>query len=137
MQPLGLASATLTTVIWLALSLLPARHHVRRPALASACAFRIHPRKWHLRLPQQPLCPPSLMALDHADLAVGQSVIAYGRSPNGEWTRFNAVDQAVRERAPHIVVKYTSDMQGNAIRICLPSPVTAYLSRSDIEVVES
>ena len=54
-----------------------------------------------------------------------------------EWTRFNAIVQAFRERAPHVVVKYTSDMDGNTIRIGLPSPITAYLSRTDIEVVES
>jgi hypothetical protein len=64
-------------------------------------------------------------------------VVAFGRSPNGEWTRFNAIINAFRERAPYIVVKYTSDTQGNTIRIGLPSPITAYLSRSDIEVVES
>jgi hypothetical protein len=75
--------------------------------------------------------------LDHSDLAVGQSVVAFGRSPNGEWSRYNAIVTAFRERAPHVVVKYTSDMQGNTIRIGLPSPITAYLSRSDIEVVDN
>jgi len=74
--------------------------------------------------------------VDHSDLSVGQHVVAYGRSPNGEWTKFNAVINAFRERAPHVVVKYISDMQGNKIRIGLPSPITAYLSRTDIEVVE-
>ena len=44
--------------------------------------------------------------------------------------------QAFRERAPHVVVKYTSDMAGNTIRIGLPSPITAYLSRSDIDLLE-
>ena len=74
--------------------------------------------------------------VDHSDLSVGQSIIAFGRSPNGEWTKFHAVVKAFRERAPHVVVKYTSDLQGNAIRIGLPSPITAYLSRTDIEVME-
>jgi hypothetical protein len=74
--------------------------------------------------------------VDHSDLSVGQSVIAFGRSPNGEWTRFRAVVKAFRERTPHVVVKYTSDMTGNPIRIGLPSPNTAYLVRSDIELLE-
>ena len=81
--------------------------------------------------------PTIVDGIDHSDLTVGQSVIAFGRSPNGEWTRFNATINAFRERAPHVVVKYISDLQGNTIRIGLPSPVTAYVSRTDIEVVES
>ena len=40
--------------------------------------------------------PTIVDGLDHSDLAVGQSVIAYGRSPNGEWTRFNAIVTAFR-----------------------------------------
>ena len=44
--------------------------------------------------------------------------------------------KAFRERAPHVVVKYTSDMDGNQVRIGLPSPINAYLTRSDIEVPE-
>eukprot|EP00966_Prymnesium_polylepis_P294656 6804334-Prymnesium_polylepis.1 len=73
---------------------------------------------------------------DHSDLSIGQSVIAFGRSPNGEWTKFHAVVKMFRQRAPHVVVKYTSDMDGNTIRIGLPSPITAYLSRTDIQILE-
>ena len=40
--------------------------------------------------------------VDHSDLSVGQSIIAFGRSPNGEWTKFHAVVKAFRERAPRI-----------------------------------
>ena len=86
-------------------------------------------------VPAAPM-PTIVDGVDHSDLTVGQSVIAFGRSPNGEWTRFNALVMAFRERAPHIVVKYTSNMDGNPIRIGLPSPITAYLTRSDIEVPE-
>ena len=80
--------------------------------------------------------PTIVDGVDHSDLTVGQSVVAFGRSPNGQWTRFQAIVKAFRERAPHVVVKYTSDMDGNQIRIGLPSPITACLTRSDIEVPE-
>ena len=113
-----------------------------RPAPRSSSRPRKRPRLSHP--PSQaaaasgPVAPlPTIVdGVDHSDLTVGQSVIAFGRSPNGEWTRFNAIVQAFRERAPHVVVKYTSDMAGNTIRIGLPSPITAYLSRSDIDLLE-
>ena len=96
-----------------------------------------HPSSQQEVISEQDVPLPTIVDdADHSDLTVGQSVIAYGRSPSGEWTKFNAVVKAFRERAPHVVVKYTSDLQGNAIRIGLPSPITAYLSRTDIEVME-
>ena len=72
---------------------------------------------------------------DSADLSIGLVVLAYGRSPGGDWTKYRAVIKAFRDRAPYVVVKYTTDMAGNALRLLLPSPITAYLSRTDIELL--
>ena len=72
---------------------------------------------------------------DSADLSIGLVVLAYGRSPGGDWTKYRAVIKAFRDRAPYVVVKYTTDMSGNALRLLLPSPITAYLSRTDIELL--
>ena len=72
---------------------------------------------------------------DSADLSIGLAVLAYGRSPGGEWMQYRAVIKAFRDRAPYVVVKYTTDMAGNALRLLLPSPITAYLSRTDIELL--
>ena len=72
---------------------------------------------------------------DSADLSIGLTVLAYGRSPGGDWTKYRAVIKAFRDRAPYVVVKYTTDMSGNALRLLLPSPITAYLSRTDIELL--
>jgi hypothetical protein len=72
---------------------------------------------------------------DSADLSIGLTVLAYGRSPGGDWTKYRAVIKAFRDRAPYVVVKYTTDMAGNALRLLLPSPITAYLSRTDIELL--
>ena len=72
---------------------------------------------------------------DSADLSIGLAVLAYGRSPGGDWTKYRAVIKAFRDRAPYVVVKYTTDMAGNALRLLLPSPITAYLSRTDIELL--
>ena len=73
---------------------------------------------------------------DSADLSVGLTVLAYGRSPGGDWTQYRAVIKAFRDRPPYVVVKYTADVAGNALRLLLPSPITAYLSRTDIELLE-
>ena len=72
---------------------------------------------------------------DSADLSIGLAVLAYGRSPGGDWMQYRAVIKAFRDRAPYVVVKYTTDMAGNALRLLLPSPITAYLSRTDIELL--
>ena len=72
---------------------------------------------------------------DSADLSIGLAVLAYGRSPGGDWMQYRAVIKAFRDRAPYVVVKYTTDMAGNALRLVLPSPITAYLSRTDIELL--
>ena len=113
-----------------------------RPPPRSSSRPRKRPRLSHPSSQQEaasdaevPL-PTIVDDADHSDLSVGQLVIAYGRSPNGHWTKFNAVVKAFRERAPHVVVKYISGMDGNTIRIGLPSPITAYLSRSDIDLLE-
>ena len=113
-----------------------------RPPPRSSSRIRKRPRLSHPPSKKAAASGPTVPiptiddGIDHSDLTVGQSVIAFGRSPNGEWTRFNAVVTAFRDRAPHIVVKYTSDMQGNMLCIGLPSPITAYLTRSDVEMVE-
>ena len=113
----------------------PSRHSSSRPRKRARLS---HPSSQQEAASDAEVPLPTIVDdVDHSDLSVGQSIIAFGRSPNGEWTKFHAVVKMFRQRAPHVVVKYISDLQGNTIRIGLPSPITGYLSRSDIEVVES
>ena len=73
---------------------------------------------------------------DLSDLAVGQAVVAFGRAPDGKWTRYRGKITGFRNVHPKVVVKYMSTMDGNPLRLLLPSPNSAYLSRSDIELGE-
>jgi len=74
---------------------------------------------------------------DLSDLSVGQAVVAFGRAPDGKWTRYRAVVTGFRTAHPKVIVKYASTMDGLKIRLALPSPASAYVSRSDVDFVST
>ena len=51
----------------------------------------------------------------------------------GTRKRFKAHVTKLRKMFPRIVVKYIEDETGNAHRLALPDPITAYLTMGDIE----
>ena len=66
------------------------------------------------------------------DKSVGDKVLAYGWYA-GERRKFHAEILEFRDKAPRVVVKYTSDEHGRTTDLCLPTPKIAYLPACDVE----